>query len=236
MRCWVWLRRILELPVANLSVSNGLSGAGGTDVAKAHAGRTPGRPHLLHGAITATNPQINGASGGLAPGALGTKPVANYTIVGTKVPRIDIPAKVSGRSRMSTTSAFPGMLHGRAVRPRGTGRLPARHLAAVVSVDAKSISHIPGVQLLRQGNFIGVVAPFEYDAIQAAAELKVTWANDDTLPGQREPLRVDQRTPPATSTIRAPHRCQHRQCRHCSAIGFEGALGQLRIIRSTSMA
>ena len=39
------------------------------------------------------------------------------------------------------------------------------------------------MQIVRRDNFLGVVAPYEYDAIQAAAQLKVQWADPPTLPG-----------------------------------------------------
>ena len=56
--------------------------------------------------------------------------------------------------------------------------------APIVSVDESSITHIPGVQVVRKGDFLGVVAPQEYDAIQAAAQLKVKWADPPAaLPG-----------------------------------------------------
>ena len=47
--------------------------------------------------------------------------MANYTIVGTSPPRIDIPAKVNGTYTYVHNIRVPGMLHGRVVRPRGQG-------------------------------------------------------------------------------------------------------------------
>ena len=52
-----------------------------------------------------------------------------------------------------------------------------------LSVDEKSIKHIPGAQVVQVGNFLAVVAPKEYDAIQAAAQLKVIWKSDPKLAG-----------------------------------------------------
>jgi CO/xanthine dehydrogenase Mo-binding subunit len=81
------------------------------------------------------------------------------------------------------------MLHGRAVRARGAAALRGQTAAGgpasftVLGVDERSIRHIPGAQVVRRGNFVGVVAPTEYDAIQAAAQLHVEWAEADTLPG-----------------------------------------------------
>ena len=77
---------------------------------------------------------------------------------------------------------IPGMLHGRVVLPRG--QYVSGFGAPIVSVDESSISHITGARVVRKGDFLGVVAPHEYDAIQAAAQLKVKWADPPkVLPG-----------------------------------------------------
>jgi CO/xanthine dehydrogenase Mo-binding subunit len=75
------------------------------------------------------------------------------------------------------------MLHGRSVRPRGQGGAYDGVNPQVLSVDPKSISHIPNAQVVQIGNFVGVVAKAEFDAIQAAAQLKVTWAPMPKLAG-----------------------------------------------------
>jgi CO/xanthine dehydrogenase Mo-binding subunit len=127
---------------------------------------------------------LNGTSGtGLAPGAPGTKPVSDYTLVGTSPPRIDIPAKVTGSYTYVHNIHIPGMLHGRMVRPRGQGSYGEGTNSQLLSVDPGSISHIPGARIVRRGNFLGVVAPNEWEAIQAAAQLKVRWADPPELPG-----------------------------------------------------
>jgi len=121
---------------------------------------------------------------GLSPGAPGTKPVGSYTIVGVKPGpgRVDIPAKVTGSYVYVQGIRIPGMLHGRVVRPRGQGAYGDGTNPKIFSIDESSIEKIPNVKILRKGNFLGVVAPKEYDAIQAAAELKVTWGPLPTLP------------------------------------------------------
>ena len=73
------------------------------------------------------------------------------------------------------------MLHGRIVRPRGQGGYGTG--AKPLSIDESSIKHIPDAQVVRKGDFVGVVAPKEYDAIQAAAQLKVKWDDTAKLPG-----------------------------------------------------
>src|SRR5581483_12364567 len=72
------------------------------------------------------------------------------------------------------------MLHGRVVRPRGQAGYGSG--APILAVDERSVQHIPGVRVVRAGDFLGVVAPQEYDAIQAAAQLKVTWKDTPILP------------------------------------------------------
>jgi len=121
---------------------------------------------------------------GLAPGAPGTKPVGQYTLVGVdpSPARIDIPAKVTGGYTYVQNVRIPGMLHGRIVRPRGQGAYGDGTNPQLLSVDASSISHIPDAKVVQKGNFLGVVAPKEYDAIQAAAELKATWLPMPELP------------------------------------------------------
>jgi CO/xanthine dehydrogenase Mo-binding subunit len=123
-----------------------------------------------------------GFSGGIAAGVAPSKPISQYTLVGTRVPRIDIPGIVSGTGVYIQNIRVPGMMHGRIVRPRGQSLFGFG--IPIVSVDESSISHITGVRIVRKGNFLGVVAPHEYDAIQAAAQLKVKWADPPAvLPG-----------------------------------------------------
>jgi nicotinate dehydrogenase subunit B len=117
----------------------------------------------------------------LRPGVAPSKPVTSYTVVGTRVPRIDIPGKVAGTFVYVHNVRVPGMLHGRVVWQRGQGMYGTAD--QVVSVDESSIKNVPGARVVRKGNFVGVVAPTEYAAIQAAAQLKVTWADRPQLRG-----------------------------------------------------
>src|SRR4029078_278282 len=103
-------------------------------------------------------------------------------IVGTSPPRMDIPDKVTGKYTYVHSIKVPNMLHGRIVMPRGPGAYGMATGPNVVSVDEGSISHIPGAKVLRFQNFLGVVADREHDAIQAAAQVKVRWADLPPLP------------------------------------------------------
>jgi CO/xanthine dehydrogenase Mo-binding subunit len=114
----------------------------------------------------------------------GTAPVktpAEFRVVGTRVVRNDIPDKVSGKYVYMQHVRMPGMLHGRVVRPRGQSAYGVG--AKVLSVDEASIRNIPGARLIHKGDFIGVVAENEWDAVRAARQLKVTWDTTPSLPG-----------------------------------------------------
>ena len=109
------------------------------------------------------------------------KPFRDYKLVGTSVHRKDVPDKAAGKYLHVQHVRVPGMVHGRVVRPRGQGAYGAG--ARVVSIDESSIKDIPGAQVLRRGNFVGIVAPKEWDAVRAAQQLKVTWDRKPSLPG-----------------------------------------------------
>jgi nicotinate dehydrogenase subunit B len=110
------------------------------------------------------------------------KPRPEYKIVGSRVPRFDIPDKVSGKYEYMQHVRLAGMLHGRLVWPKGQG--PYGFSPKVIAVDEQSIKNIPGVQIVRRKDFVAVAAEREWDAVRAARELKVTWEPiPATLPG-----------------------------------------------------
>jgi nicotinate dehydrogenase subunit B len=152
----------LGVPVGSLSVAKGVISGGGKSVT--YADLMAGK--LFNSTVAAQKAKLTD------PG--------DFKVIGTRVPRIDIPDVVSGKATYIQNVKVPGMLHGRVVRPRGQAALTQG--AKPLSVDAGSIKHIPNVQLVRKGDFIGVVAPREYDAIQAAAQLKVKWDQTPMLP------------------------------------------------------
>jgi CO/xanthine dehydrogenase Mo-binding subunit len=106
------------------------------------------------------------------------KDPATYKIVGQPVPRFDIPEKMTGQFTYMQDFKVPGMLHGRVVRPAAIG-------ATLLSVDESWVKDVPGlVKVVRQGNFLGVVAESEWGAIRAAQKLKANWSNWEGLPEQ----------------------------------------------------
>src|SRR5580658_6445005 len=166
----------LNTPVERLTVSKGVVTGGGRLV--------------TYGDLIGDK-QFNLAFTGSAP----VKPATSYKVVGTPVPRRDSPGKVNGEYVYMQHARIDGMLHGRVVRPRGQSAYKAG--AKVLSIDETSIRDIAGARVLRKGDFIGVVAKNEWDAVQAAAKLKVVWDTTPTLPGSdrlHEQMRTGKTT------------------------------------------
>jgi CO/xanthine dehydrogenase Mo-binding subunit len=117
------------------------------------------------------------------------KPPERHSIVGKPVARVDLPAKVFGTHVYVQNLRKPGMLHGRAVRPP----MPE---ARVESVDEASVKSLPGnVRVVVKGNFVGVVADREEQAIRAARTLKVRWAQGVELPKMADMPAFTRATP-----------------------------------------
>jgi nicotinate dehydrogenase subunit B len=111
-----------------------------------------------------------------------------FRVIGQPARRNDVPAKVTGRHGFVHDFSVPGMLHGRAVRPPAVG-------ASLLSVDESSIASIAGVRVVRIGNFLGVCAEREWDAVRAARQLKATWVPGRSLPDHAR-LHADIRSTP----------------------------------------
>ena len=107
------------------------------------------------------------------------KPAARHTIVGTNAARLDIPAKATGTPRFVQDLELPGMLFGRVVRPPS-------YAAQLTAFDSDAVRKLPGViAVVRDGNFIGIVAEREEQAVKArlAAASAAQW--------QETPLPTD---------------------------------------------
>src|SRR5215470_11027416 len=112
------------------------------------------------------------------------KAVDSYAIVGQSVPRVDLLAKATGELVYVHDVRVPGMLHGRVVRPPYAGVDAGPFVGtSLIAVDESSVRDIVGlVAVVRIGDFIGVVATREENAVKAARQLKVSWKPTPTLP------------------------------------------------------
>ena len=99
-----------------------------------------------------------------------------YTVVGKSFARRDVAWKVYGTDEFVTDVRVKGMLHARVIRP-------PRAACKVRGVDEASIKSIRGARVVREKDFVAVVAPREWDAVRAAQRLKVDWhALDGAFP------------------------------------------------------
>jgi CO/xanthine dehydrogenase Mo-binding subunit len=113
-------------------------------------------------------------------GKVKPKQPKDYKIVGTSVPRIDIPGKVFGTFQYLQDVKIPGMVHGRMVRP-------SSHGGKVIAVDEKSVAHHPGlIKVVRRADLVGVVCRREEQAIRAVADLRVEWSDWAGLPEMKD--------------------------------------------------
>jgi len=128
------------------------------------------------------------------------KRVEDYSLVGKSKPRVDIPLKAVGAWTFVHDVRIPGMLHGRVIRPPYGGFDHGDNVgASFVSIDETSVSHIEGlVAVVVLGDFVGVVATREENAIAAMDALKVEWLAPDRRPDLNRP-EMALRANPATA-------------------------------------
>jgi isoquinoline 1-oxidoreductase len=107
------------------------------------------------------------------PADVATTAVKDWTVAGTSVPKIDGRDFVTGKHQYTTDIKREGMLYGRIVRPSAME-------AKLISSDTKAAEAMPGVTVVRDGDFIGVAAPDRQTAIRAEKAIAVHWQ----APGQ----------------------------------------------------
>ena len=104
-----------------------------------------------------------------------------WTILGNPIKRLDMPEMVTGRFEYVHNVRVPGMVHGRVVRPPTVGAT----VASTVSDIESSVSGMPGfIKVVVKKDFVGVVCEKQWQAVQAANQVKVQWKPGPTLPPQ----------------------------------------------------
>ena len=151
----------LGAPVADLQVNRGVVSL------KANPSKSVTYSDLMQG-ITTTELKVDTKAV--------NKPASEYRVVGKSIPRVDIPAKVTGEFMYVHDVRLPGMLHARVVRADDLGA----KLEAVDDSDARKVTGF--VQTVRKGDFVAVIAKNEWGAIKAARALKLKWSTGTGLP------------------------------------------------------
>ena len=113
-------------------------------------------------------------------------PASGWTVAGKPLSRVNGRELVTGEHRYPSDHTLPGMLYGTIVRP------DAFH-ATLVSADTEKAEKMPGVTVVRDGDFLGVVAPTSFEARNAAAAIPVKW-NAESQPSNKELFDVLRKT------------------------------------------
>lgn len=171
-----------------------------------------------------------------ATGQATLKAASAHRYIGRPLPRLDLPAKLTGGDIFLQDLRPAGMLHGRIVRP------PA-YKATLVSLETKAVEAMPGVvKVVRNGSFLGVIAQTEDQALAAmkALETAARWQVEVSMPGHEgiydwllatKPARdipikaqVRSETTPVARTLEASYRRPYQM--HAS-IGPSAAVATL---------
>jgi CO/xanthine dehydrogenase Mo-binding subunit len=106
------------------------------------------------------------------------KPVSEYTIIGKSFKNSIITSKVGAKETWATDVRLPGMLHARVVHPKTLG-------STLVTAGSLDKTKFPNSQVIVKGNLVGVVAPTEWEAVQAADQVAsaTKWTDWKGLPG-----------------------------------------------------
>ena len=97
-----------------------------------------------------------------------TVPAERWTVAGQSVPKVTGRDVVTGRHKYTSDLGRPGMLYGRVLRAPSVG-------AALVSVDTAAAAALPGVTVVRDGDFVGVSAPNSHAAAAALDAVRAQW-------------------------------------------------------------
>jgi len=109
------------------------------------------------------------------------KSPSEYRVVGKSFTRRDLPGKVYRTDKYVTDISLPKMLHARVIRC-------SRAACTVGGVDEGSIRAVKGARVVREKDFVAVVADHEWAAVRASRMLKISWneAKKDPFPPMSE--------------------------------------------------
>jgi nicotinate dehydrogenase subunit B len=101
-------------------------------------------------------------------------PAAQWTVAGQPLAKVNGRDFVTGKHRYPCDQKLQGMLYGKIVRPASFG-------ATLASVDTKEAERIPGITVVRDGDFIGVAASSPEAASRAASAIRAEWKSQPQI-------------------------------------------------------
>jgi isoquinoline 1-oxidoreductase len=107
-----------------------------------------------------------------------TTPADKWKVTGKSTAKVDGRDFVTGKHKYTSDLKRPGMLYGKIVRPSAFN-------AKLVSADTKAAEALPGVTVVKDGNFIGITALDSLQATQAVKLIKADW-QAPSQPSSRE--------------------------------------------------
>jgi CO/xanthine dehydrogenase Mo-binding subunit len=109
------------------------------------------------------------------------KPPSEYTVIGKSVQNSIIASKVAAKETWATDVRLPGMLHARVIHPKTLG-------STLISAGSLDKTKFPNAQVIVKGNLVGIVAPTEWEAIQASQQVAAgtKWTDWKGLPGNQK--------------------------------------------------
>ncbi|MGB7731274.1 MAG: molybdopterin cofactor-binding domain-containing protein [Candidatus Acidiferrum sp.] len=163
----------LGVPKEQLSVKEGIVSGGGKSIS--YGDLVKGQQLKLTIPVSGDLTSIFGLR---VEGNPPMKPVNEYTVIGKSVPNSIIRSKVTAKEMWATDVRLPEMLHARMVHPKTLG-------STLVSAGGLDKTKFPNSQVVVKGNLIGVVAPNEWEAIQASRQVAngTKWTEWKGLPG-----------------------------------------------------
>ncbi len=92
----------------------------------------------------------------------------DWKVAGTVVPKVGGRDFVTGKHAYTSDLSRPGMLYGKVLRPAG-------FKATLASLETGGAEKVAGARVVRDGDFVGVVAPDSWRAGRALAALEADW-------------------------------------------------------------
>jgi isoquinoline 1-oxidoreductase beta subunit len=134
------------------------------------------------------------------PKTVALKPEKSWTLIGTRVSRLDTPSKTTGTAIFAIDVRRPGMLTAVIKRPRLFG-------ATVASFDAAAAKRVPGVvDVVQVPSGVAVLASDTWSAMRGREALEVTWDQSKAEARSTDQILAEYRQLAATPGLTAARR------------------------------
>lgn len=147
--------RKMKIDKGQLSISNGVISGSGKSMTYAET--------------------VEGVANWDVPDVPALKSSKEYKYIGKPLARVDLKAKVYGDPIFGMDAELPDMLYGAVVRPTKIG-------ATFISAETRIAEGMPGVvKIIRESDFVGVVARSMIQAETAKEAIEVTWSTNGDI-------------------------------------------------------